>query len=89
MMIRIGPASAGLFFAPSSTHHERELTMWKLIVAGLVLALAGCETTVVLRNPETGAMTQCTTDGNRYLLARREVEQCAAAYERADWGRMT
>ena len=46
--------------------------MWKLIVAGLVLALAGCETTVVLRNPETGAMTQCTTEGNRSLLARRE-----------------
>jgi hypothetical protein len=60
-----------------------------LLLAGVALALAGCESTVVLRNPETGAMTQCTTEGNSSLLARREVELCAAAYERAGWERMS
>ena len=60
-----------------------------LLVAGVGLALAGCESTVVFRNPETGAIAQCTTEGNSSLLARREVEQCAAAYERAGWERMT
>jgi uncharacterized protein YceK len=59
-----------------------------LIAAALVLSLAGCESTVVLRDPETGDMAQCTTEGNSSLLARREVEQCAAAYERAGWERM-
>jgi hypothetical protein len=64
--------------------------MWKiLIVAGAVLNLAGCETTIVFRNPETGEMAQCTTEGNSSLLAGREVEQCAAAYERAGWERTT
>jgi hypothetical protein len=59
------------------------------IVAASALALAGCESTVVLRNPESGEMAQCTTEGNGSLLARREVEQCAAAYERAGWERVT
>jgi hypothetical protein len=60
-----------------------------LTIAALVLALAGCESTIVLRNPETGEMTQCTTAGNGSLLAAREVELCAATYERAGWERMT
>jgi hypothetical protein len=60
-----------------------------LIVAASALALAGCESTVVLRNPETGEIAQCTTEGNGSLLARREVELCAAAYQRAGWERMT
>jgi uncharacterized protein YceK len=59
------------------------------LVVGVVLALAGCESTVVLRNPETGATTQCTSEGNSSLLAQREVELCAAAYERAGWERIT
>ena len=64
--------------------------MWNLlIVAASLLALAGCESTVVLRNPETGEITQCTTEGNGSLLAAREVELCAATYERAGWERMT
>ena len=63
--------------------------MRQILIGAAMLGLAGCETTVVLKNPETGKIAQCTTEGNGSLLARREVELCAAAYQRVGWERMT
>jgi hypothetical protein len=63
--------------------------MRQILFGAAMLAFAGCESTIVFRNPETGDTAQCTTEGNSALLARRGVEQCAAAYERAGWERMT
>lgn len=63
--------------------------MRQILIGAAMLALAGCESTVVFRNPETGEIAQCTTEGNGSLLARREVELCAAAYQRAGWEPMT
>jgi hypothetical protein len=62
-----------------------------IFAAALVLAIAGCASPVVMRNPATGEMAQCEVPPMSFWGAygqSRGIEQCAAAYERAGWERM-
>jgi hypothetical protein len=60
-----------------------------LILSAIAMLLAGCESTIVLRNPSTGEMAQCTTGGSYGVFAVQEAERCAEAYQSAGWERMT
>lgn len=53
----------------------------------ILMALAACGRTIVLRNPETGEMAQCTAAHGTGGIP--EAERCADAYQSAGWVRLT
>lgn len=66
-------------------------TIENLAFATIVVAcLGGCSgpSLIVLHNPATGQMAQCQDDAGYYGTPHR-VEQCAKAYEKAGWVRLT
>jgi hypothetical protein len=61
------------------------------LIIVLAVLLVGCASPVVLRNPETGEMAQCQSDSMAFGTIGQTYsnEQCAEAYERAGWERLT
>jgi hypothetical protein len=60
---------------------------FSLVTFGLVaIALTGCMTPIVLRNPANGEVAQCLATGAFPLINQ---QQCASAYENMGWERTT
>jgi len=50
-----------------------------------LLALAGCATPNVYRDPVTGKVDQCNSTSFQILVSLAQVRECSAAYERMGW----
>lgn len=63
--------------------------MGRVLAALLVVALVGCQSPVVLRDPATGQVAQCTSQAGGFfpIIAQSQIDDCAAAYERMGWKR--
>lgn len=58
--------------------------MRKLLLIAL-LALAGCATPNIYRDPASGKVDQCNSSSFQILVALAQVRECSAAYERMGW----
>lgn len=60
---------------------------WAATLTALILA--GCGSPVVLRDPATGQVAQCTSQAGGFfpIVAQNQVDECVAAYERMGWKR--
>jgi len=61
---------------------------WIVLVGLVAVALTGCTSIVVMRDPKTGAMAQCTGDPD-WMFTPMIIDRCAADYEKAGWVRMS
>lgn len=63
--------------------------MKSAMVLGAAIALAGCASPVVYKDPATGQVAQCnaSTPGVFPIIAQSEINSCAGAYDRMGWKR--
>lgn len=61
--------------------------MKKVLASALLLALAGCATPTVFRDPATGQVAQCnaTTPGIFPIIAQHEINNCSQSYAKMGW----
>jgi hypothetical protein len=59
------------------------------LFSALLVGLSACGSTIVMQDPKTQEIAQC--DSNTFLPIHRSVsnENCAEAYEKAGWVRLT
>ncbi len=62
--------------------------IWPGMIAIAVFLVVGCAppTTIVMKNPQTGAIQQCTNAIT--YIGRDPAEECAKALERDGWVRL-
>jgi hypothetical protein len=52
--------------------------------------LAGCGSTlIVLKNPQNGQIVQCSSGNSSQFIAQNEADNCAKAYEREGYQRIS
>lgn len=59
------------------------------VLMPILIGLVGCASPLILRDPASGQVAQCTssTPGIFPIIAQNEIDKCAAAYERMGWKR--
>jgi hypothetical protein len=59
------------------------------VLSAAVLMLSACSSLVVMQNPKTNEIVQCNSNAVGPLHRQAENEDCAKAYEKAGWVRLT
>jgi hypothetical protein len=75
-------------FMRASTGGDYQMRQ-SIIAITTLLLLGACTANIVLKNPETGELAQCSTEGHYGYFAIKQAEQCATAYQKEGWKRLT
>jgi len=59
------------------------------ILIGALCVVACGPTLIVLKDPKSGQLVQCQSANASQIMAERDAESCAKAYEREGWQRIS
>ena len=62
-----------------------------ILIAAVSVLLTGCANPVVMKNPETSDLAQCSATSQQWGIIGEKIgiKKCVEQYERAGWQRMS